>query len=71
MPNQDLKQCLFEHAKKYHERYVTFKSVLGADNEMTIKCENKYLGCYFVICDSELLEEYQQWLKREEMKDNV
>lgn len=66
MPESNLKQCLFENTRKYHERYVTFKKLLGATHEVTIKSENKYLGCYFTICDSGLLEEYETWVKEKE-----
>lgn len=66
MPEQDLKQCLFEHARKYQERYETFKRLLGENHEATIKNQYKYLGCYFVLSESGLLEEYETWLKNQE-----
>lgn len=62
----DLKTVLFEHAKDYYEKWQRFKKLLGEKNEMTIKCQNKYYGCDFVIRDSGLKEEYEAWLLNKE-----
>lgn len=61
-----LKQCLFERTKQFHERYITFKSKLGENHEVTLKSQYEYLGCYFVLQDSGLWEEYETWLKNQE-----
>ena len=66
MPEENLKQCLFERTKQFYERYITFKSKLGDNHEATIKNQYKYLGCYFVLYDSGLLEEYETWVKEQE-----
>lgn len=66
MPEEDLKQVLFEHTKKFYERYQAFKDLLGEKNETTIRCENKYYGCHLVIVRGGLEDEYEHWLKEQQ-----
>lgn len=66
MPEEDLKQVLFEHTKKFYERYQEFKKLFGENNETTIKCKNKYYGCHLVVVRSGLEDEYESWLKQQQ-----
>lgn len=61
----DLKEVLFHHAFDYYTKYQNFKHILGEKNELTIQCENKWYGCSFVIRDSGLEAEYDEWVKKQ------